>query len=205
MRLTHSRVRAALACTCVAFCHDARRRHHRCVMSVCEAHVCSTAAAPDANEDSGQQRQPQPHAFRIQFSSPGAASDATERAPAAPAAANSYRAVLGRSAWMVMHEMASNLPCARDLPLFYDTVRGLVHLYPCSVCRENAVLIIDSAPFATHLTVPDTDEEARRAARSFVNAFHAAVTTSVIERGGYVSARSAELARLYLAKPEQKS
>lgn len=115
-----------------------------------------------------------------------------------PAAANSYRAVLGRAAWLLMHETSSNLQSAEQLPLFYQTVRNIVHLYPCAVCRDNAVQLLQLAEFADPQPLPDDDEEARRTARSYVNRLHAAVTVSVAGRGGYVSARSAELARAYL-------
>lgn len=114
------------------------------------------------------------------------------------AAANSYRAVLGRASWLLMHEMSSNLPSAAQLPLFYQTVRGIVHLYPCAVCRDNAVQLLQLDDFADPQPLPRDDEEARRAARSYVNRLHAAVTVSVSARGGYVSARSAELAKAYL-------
>jgi hypothetical protein len=115
-----------------------------------------------------------------------------------PVDSNSYRAVLGRAAWLLLHEMSSNLQSAENLPLFYKTVRGIVHMYPCAVCRDNAVLLLQLPEFADPQPLPSDDEEARRAARAYVNRLHAAVTVSVSARGRYVSARSAELARAYL-------
>jgi hypothetical protein len=143
----------------------------------CEVRACSTAAAP----------------VELQQPAEGAAS-----AQPPPAAATSYRAVLGRAAWLLMHEMSSNLQSAAHLPLFYQTVRSIVKLYPCAVCRDNAVRLLQLPEFADPQPLPGDDEEARRAARSYVNRLHAAVTVSVAARGGYVSARSAELARAYL-------
>ena len=142
-------------------------------MSVCEKNVCSVSPAP--------------------------AAAATPDEPAR-AGAGGYRAVLGRATWLLLHEMSNNLPCASDLPLFYATVAGVVRLYPCATCRENAVRILESDAFSGTQPLPREDEEARRVARAYVNRLHAAVTESVASRGGYVSARSAELARVYLRR-----
>ena len=146
-------------------------------MSVCQAHACDTSAAqPDETS----------HA------------SGAEPTVTLPSQGNSYRATLGRASWMLMHEMSNNLACASDLPAFYTTVRGIVALYPCAACRENAGRIIGAAPFGGPQPLPESDEEARRVARLYVNRLHAAVTESVARTGGYVSERSAEYARLYL-------
>ncbi len=115
-----------------------------------------------------------------------------------PASANSYRALVGRATWLLMHETSSNLPCSADLPAFYAMIRSIVHLYPCAMCRENAVRLLALPEFADPQPLPRADEEARRVARAFVNRLHAAVTVSVASRGGYVIARSEELSRAYL-------
>jgi hypothetical protein len=99
---------------------------------------------------------------------------------------------------MLMHEMASNLPCAADLPDFYATVRGIVRLYPCALCRENALRILSSSVFDGPRVMPEGLEEARHIARDFVGRLHAMVTASVARSGGYVSAASAEYVRVYL-------
>jgi len=150
----------------------------------CDSRACSFSAAPALDDTSARGKREAEH---------GAGGDATE----AVAGPTSYRAVLGRAAWLLMHEMSQNLPCAADLPRFYSTIRSIVNLYPCVVCRDNAVRLLQTPEFADPQPLPVDDEAARQAARAYVNKFHAAVTMSIAARGGYVSARSAELARAY--------
>lgn len=138
-------------------------------MSICEEHTCSVSSVP------AQGARPE------------------------PAQQGGYRATLGRASWLLMHEMANNLPCSADLPTFYSTVRGIVHIYPCGTCRDNAQRIIQSEPFSGQQPLPEDSEEARRVARLYVSRLHAAVTANVARTGGYVSDASAEYARVYLA------
>lgn len=150
----------------------------------CDSRACSFSAFPANNDTPVRVNKESEH---------GAVSGVSETV----AGPSSYRAVLGRAAWLLMHETSQNLPCAADLPRFYSTVRSIVSLYPCVVCRDNAVRLLQAPEFADPQPLPTDDEAARQAARSYVNRFHAAVTMSISARGGYVSARSAELARAY--------